>query len=161
VSTNDALDKFIVFTLAGTNYALRSRDVLHIEMMDLVTPVPNAAPFVEGIVFSRGEVVPVVNLRVRFGFERAPIDLRSRLLVVGDETRRVGLLVDGAREFITIPASAIQPPHEAITGLSGRYLEGVATLGPRIILVLDLPQVLAFPVDTLPAQDPGVAEDRQ
>ncbi|MGE5358761.1 MAG: chemotaxis protein CheW [Bacteroidales bacterium] len=161
MSTNDASDKFIVFTLAGTQYGLRSRDVQHVEMVEAVTPVPNAAPFVEGIVFSRGAVVPVINLRVRFGFERAPLDLRTRLLVVGDETRRIGLLVDSAREFMTIPAAAIQPPHEAITALSGRYLEGVATLGQRIVLVLKLDDVLAFAPDAIEDQAPPAAENRQ
>ncbi len=147
MTTGDGADKYIVFTLAGTDYALLSRDVLHIEMVDRVTPLPTAAPFVEGIVFSRGAVVPVVNLRVRFGFERAPFDVRTRLLVVGGEGRRVGLLVDRAREFLTIPAGAIQPPRDAITGLSGRYLEGVATVGQRIVLVLNVAEVLAFAPD--------------
>ncbi len=140
---DEAAEEFILFTLAGTQYGVRSRDVLHVEMVGPITPVPNAAPFVEGVVFSRGQVIPVVNLRARFGFDRAPSDLRSRLLVVGDSGRTVALLVDGAREFITIPAGAIHPPHEAITGLSGRYLEGVATRGERIVLVLDLHEVLA------------------
>ncbi len=144
MTTNDGADKFIVFALAGTDYGLRSRDVLHIEMIGRVTPVPNASPFIDGIVFSRGAVVPVVNLRARFGFERAPFDARTRLLVVGVNDRRVGLLVDSAREFITIPAAGIQPPHDAIAGPSGRYLEGVATIGQRMVLVLDVAEVLKF-----------------
>ena len=72
-------EPFIVFELAGTAYGLRSRDVRHLEMLEHVTPVPNAAPFVEGVVFSRGQVIPVVSLRARFGLERAPYDLRTRL----------------------------------------------------------------------------------
>ncbi len=143
MSSNDSAEKFIVFMLAGSEYGLRSRDVQHIEMIEKITPVPNAAPFVDGVVFSRGAVVPVINLRTRFGFERTSVDLRTRLLVVGDG-RRVGLLVDSAREFITIPAGAIQPPHDAITASSGRCLEGVATVGDRIILVLSVREVLEF-----------------
>lgn len=140
----DTEEKFILFMLAGTQYAVRSRDVQHVEMVETITAVPNAAPFVEGVVFSRGQVVPVVNLRVRFGFERTPFDARTRLLVVASDGRRVGLAVDSAREFMTIPAGAIHPPHEAITGLSGRYLEGIATIGERIILVLDVARILAL-----------------
>ncbi len=144
MATEGGADKFILFSLAGTDYGLRSRDVLHIEMIDHLTPVPNAAPFVEGIVFSRGGVVPVINLRARFGLERVPLDVRTRLLVVGADSRRVGLLVDSAREFIPIAAASIHPPHDTIAGLSGRYLEGVATIGERIILVLDLAEVLRY-----------------
>ena len=133
-----AAQTYILFGVAGTTYALKSQDVLHIEMIEHVTPVPNAPAFVEGVVFSRGQVVPVINLRARFGFERATVTLRSRLLVVQHEGRRVGLLADESREFIRISAAAVKPPQEAIGGLSGNYLDGVATLGERIVLVLNV-----------------------
>jgi len=141
-----AVQSYILFGVAGTTYAIRSQQVLHIEMIDHVTPVPNAPVFVEGVVFSRGQVVPVINLRARFGFERAAITLRSRLLVVQHEGRRVGLLADESREFIRISETAICPPQEAIGGLSGNYLEGVATLGERIVLVLSVREL----VETVP-----------
>jgi len=137
---------YILITVAGTTYAVRSHHVLHMEMVEHVTPVPNAPVFVEGVVFSRGYVVPVVNLRARFGFERSKVDLRSRLLVVQNEGRRVALLADEAREFIAIADSSVHPPNEAIGGLSGNYLDGVATLGERIVLILNIREV----VETIP-----------
>ncbi len=137
-------DNFILFTLAGTTYALRTSDVAHVEMVENVTGVPNAAHFVDGVVFSRGQVVPALNLRARFGFERADYDLRTRLLVVQHGGRSVGLVVDAAREFLAIPPSAIQPPPQALQGLSGRYVEGIANLSDRLILILDLREVLNF-----------------
>ncbi len=143
-------EPFILFTVAGTTYALRSRDVAHIEMVEQVTAVPNAAAVVDGVVFSRGQVVPALNLRARFGFEKAPYDLSTRLLVVHDQGRSVGLVVDAAREFVSIDPASIQPPNAALTGLSGRYLEGVANLGDRLILILHLAETLTFD-DPLPA----------
>lgn len=137
-------DTFILFVVAGTTYALRSREVAHVEMIDQVTAVPNATSFLDGVVFSRGEVVPALNLRARFGFERAPYDLSTRLLVVHADSRTVGLVVDAAREFVSIDPAAIHPPASALTGLSGRYLEGVANIGDRLILVLSLRDVLTF-----------------
>jgi chemotaxis signal transduction protein len=133
---------YILFSVAGTTYALPSHQVRHMEMVDQVTSVPNAVPFVEGVVFSRGQVVPVLNLRVRFGFERASRDLRTRLLVVEVEGRTIGLLADDAREFTPIPDASIHPPSDAIGGLSGNYLEGVATIGERIVLILNLNKVI-------------------
>ena len=133
---------YILFGVAGTTYAVPSHQVVHMEMVEHVTPVPNAAAFVEGVVFSRGQVVPVINLRARFGFERVPIDLRARVLVVNLDGRQVGLLADEAREFIRVPDEAIRPPSEAIGGLSGNYLQGVATLGERIVLVLNIAEVV-------------------
>ena len=149
-----AAETFILFGVAGTTYALRSRDVAHVEMVEQVTAVPNAMPFVDGVVFSRGAVVPALNLRARFGFDKAPYDLSTRLLVVRAGDRTVGLVVDAAREFVAIDPAAIQPPATALTGLSGRYLEGVANVGDRLILVLDLSEVLTFTdpvVDSLPS----------
>ena len=110
-------------------------------MVEQVTRVPNAAPFVDGVVFSRGQVVPAVNLRSRFGFERAPYDLRTRLIVVQAGGRSVGLIVDEGREFLRLPASAIQPPQESLAGLSSRYVKGIASVKDRLILVLKLDQL--------------------
>jgi purine-binding chemotaxis protein CheW len=137
-------EPFILFTIAGTTYALRSTEVAHVEMVDQVTPVPNAAHFVDGVVFSRGQVVPALNLRARLGLEKAAYTLSSRLLVTNAGTRTVGLIVDAAREFVAMDPASIQPPSAMLTALSGKYLEGVANVGDRLILVLNLSEVLAF-----------------
>lgn len=140
-TTNDA-EPFILFELAGTTYGVRSRFVQQMEMIEHITPVPNAPPAVEGVVLARGQVIPALSLRVRFGFAKVPYDLRARLMVVKSAERTIGLIVDSAREFLRIPAAAIEPPPEAITGLSGKYLEGIATINGRMILVLDLEEVI-------------------
>ena len=136
------MEPFILFELSGTTYGVRSRFVQQIEMIDDVASVPNAHPAVDGVVLVRGQVIPALNLRTRFGFERIERDLRSRLVVINTDKRVVGLIVDTAREFIKISPDSIEPPPEALTGLSGHYLEGVATIGERMILILNLDAVL-------------------
>ena len=150
---NDA-EPFILFELAGTTYGVRSRFVQQIEMIEHVTPVPNAPAAVEGVVLARGQVIPALNLRARFGFQRVAFDLRSRLVVVSTGGRTLGLIVDSAREFLRIHEAAIEPPPEAITGLSGKYLEGVATIRERIILVLNLDEVIDLGEQQLAAEAP-------
>jgi purine-binding chemotaxis protein CheW len=135
-------DNYILFTVASTTYALSSHDVAHVELVEAVTRVPNAPPYVDGVVFSRGAVVPAVNLGARFGFDRAPYDARTRLIVAQQQDRSVGLIVDAAREFVTIPAGLIQPPAEGLIGTSRRYLRGVAIVGERMILILDIAELL-------------------
>ena len=135
-------DNYILFTVASTTYGLSSHDVAHVELVESVTRVPNAPPYVDGVVFSRGAVVPALNLRARFGFERAPYDTRTRLIVAQHQGRTVGLVVDAAREFVTIPPGLIQPPVEGLTGTSGRYLRGLALVGDRMILILDTAELL-------------------
>lgn len=152
MSPSQATTPFVLFELASTTYAVSSEFVQQMEMVEHVTPVPDAPAYVDGVVFVRGQVVPVVNLRARFGFERAPYDLKTRLMVVARQGRTVGLLVDSAREFITLSAETINPPPEAITGLSGKYLAGIANVADRLVLILNIDEILMF-------QDlPGLAQ---
>ena len=137
-------DSYVLFELAGATYALRSDDVVQLEMVHAPTPVPNAPDFVDGVVSVRGQVIPAVSLRARFGFARAAHDLRSRLVVVRAVGRTVGLIVDSAREFASIPPDAVRPLPEGIGGMSGRYLRGVAQQGDRLVLVVDVPELLAL-----------------
>ena len=157
-------DAYVLFELAGATYALRSDDIQQLEMVSEPTPVPNAPPFVEGVISVRGQVIPAVSLRARFGFPKAPHDMRSRLLVVRTQGRTVGLIVDSAREFAAIPADSIQPPPEGVTGLSGQYLRGLAQRGDRLVLVLDAAALLdqeAHPNTNPSAPDRAVSAGAQ
>jgi purine-binding chemotaxis protein CheW len=122
---------------------VRSDDIEHLEMLNHVTPVPNAPGFVDGVTSVRGRVVPVVNLRAKFGFERQAADLRTRLIVVRAAGRSLGLLVDTAREFATIPESSVQPPPTGLADISTQYLRGMAHLGDRLVLVLDIEELIS------------------
>ncbi len=135
---------YILFDLAGSTYGVRSREVQHIEMVENLTPVPNAPSYVEGVVYSRGQVIPAINLRRRFGFARENPTLKSRLIIVQSGPRRVGLIVDAAREFRKIPTSAVQPPPESVHGLSGNYLHGIALLDQRLIFLIDINEILSL-----------------
>jgi len=158
----NAHNNYILFTVAGTSYGLPSADVAHVEMVEQITRVPNAPGFVDGVIFSRGQVVPAINLRARFGFDRAPLDVSSRLLVVQSNGRSVGLLVDSCREFMALPASVIHPAGEALSGVSAQYVEGVAHVHDRLIVVLALNRLLSTTEHTVAApphtQGPGEAD---
>ncbi len=138
----NAIEPYILFELAGTTYGVRSRDVRQMEMIENITKVPDAPPFIDGVVFSRNQVIPALSLRARFGFEKIDYDLRTRLIVMQVNKRTIGFVVDTAREFTSIPGEAILPPPDEISGLSGKYLEGIARLGDRLVLILDLEEVL-------------------
>ena len=139
-SRPDAMDAYIVCDVAGTAYAVDSREVEQLEMLGALTPVPNSPPYVDGVTSSRGKVVPVVNLRARFGFPRVAADTRSRIIVTRTDGRTIGLLVDSAREFARIPADTMQRAPDALA--SAPYLRGVAHLGERLVLVVDVRALL-------------------
>jgi purine-binding chemotaxis protein CheW len=135
-------ENFILFQIADTSYAVPSVNVLQMEMIENITPVPNAAPYVEGVVFTRGQVIPAVSLRTRFGFERVPHTPRSRLIVTACGGRVVGLIADSAREFVSIPIDAVKPPPNGLSGVSGNYLRGIVTIDDRIILIVNIAELI-------------------
>lgn len=145
---------YIVFELADFSYALRSDDVLHLETLDHVTPVPNTAPAVAGVVFSRGEVLPALDLRRRFGLPAVPPTAQTRLIFIHAHQRRVALVVDRAREFRSIPTTAIHPLAEKLHGIEGNYVLGHAKVGDKLVLLLDLARVLTLEEVTPPSPSP-------
>lgn len=136
------METYVLFELAGSLYALPSQSVQHIEMFEHVTLVPNANPAIDGVVFSRGQVIPALNLRIRFGFPRQERTLRTRIVFTTVHDRTVGLIVDSAREFQKIPAVAVRPIEETLTGINGKYLKAVTKVADRLVLILDLEAVL-------------------
>ena len=135
-------DLYVLFEIEGRPYGVRSEEVRHVEMLEHVTLVPNANAAIDGVVFSRGQVIPALNLRTRFGFQRKEATLQTRIVFVQVRDRTVGLIVDAAREFLRIPEGKIRPIEETLTGVNGNYLKSVAHLEERLILLLDLEAVL-------------------
>lgn len=137
-------DTYIIFELDRAAYAVNSAHVQHVDLLEHVTPVPNTAPAVDGVVFSRGQVIPAINLRVRFGLPRQDATPQTRLIFLHVQERIVALVVDAAREFQKIPAAAIQPIQQTLVGIEGNYVQGVATVRNRSVLILDVGAVLTL-----------------
>lgn len=138
------VNTYIIFQLGNASYGILSSEVLHVEMIEHVTPVPNAAPAVDGVVFSRGNVIPALNVRARFGLPREPYGAATRLVFVKLGQRSVALIVDSAREFRRIPATEIRSIKDTLHGIGGGYVKGVATLADRSILLVDIAAVLTL-----------------
>jgi purine-binding chemotaxis protein CheW len=136
------LQSYVLFEIAGTIYGLASESVQHIAMFEHVTLVPNANQAIDGVVYSRGQIIPALNLRVRFGFPRLENTVRTRIVFASVHGRTVGLIVDTAREFHNFPAESIRPIEETLTGVNGRYLKAVSKADDRLILIIDLEAVL-------------------
>ncbi len=136
-------DTYILFQLADATYGVSSDHVWHVDMLGHVTPVPNTSAAVDGVVFSRGQVVPALNLRARFGLPRIGSTHRTRLIFLKLQQRMVALVVDSAREFRRILPEAIRPVEGNLHGIQGNYVKGVASVGDRSVLLLDVAAVLS------------------
>jgi len=131
----------VLLTVGGTRYVVPAASVLHMESYGESTPVPGAAPFVVGLVQIRGRVVPVIDLRTRFGLPPIERTLDSRVVVVQLGSRTVGLLADSAREVVNIAAEDFKPPPEVVGGQGAGFVDAVAQLDKKLVLRLDLASV--------------------
>lgn len=150
IEMNSKANSYVLFELAGSMYGIPSEHVQHIDMFDHVTLVPNAHPAIDGVVFSRGQVIPALSLRARFGFPRQEQTLRTRIVFVTEGERTVGLIVDSAKEFLNVPVESIRPIEETLSGVNGRYLKALVRSGERLVLILDLAAVLNVDEAALP-----------
>jgi purine-binding chemotaxis protein CheW len=135
--------KVIVFTLAHEEYGIEVDKVRTIERMAPITRVPKTPPFVKGVINLRGVVVPVIDLRGRFGLpETEPTD-NSRIIIVAVGDLEVGFIVDSANDVIDIMSDSIEVPPEVVGGVKAKYLSGVAKIGDnRLLILLNLSEVL-------------------
>lgn len=107
-----------------------------------VTAVPNAPEYLEGVINLRGRIIPVVDLRKRFGEKEIKSDKKNRIVVVEMEDRLVGLIVNSASEVLKIPPSEIDPPQSLFQEGELDYVTGVGKLKGRLVILLDLQKVL-------------------
>lgn len=134
--------KVIVFQLKDEEYGIPVQQVQSIERMMHITRVPKVAKFVRGVMNLRGVVTPIIDLRKRFGIEEAEYTESTRIIIVGVGELEVGLIVDAANDVIDIPEGAIEPPPEVVGTIEVEYLNGVAKLDKRLLILLNLEKVL-------------------
>ena len=99
--------------------------------------------FVEGVINLRGKVISVIDLRRRFGLPAAEHTRASRIVVVEINDQVVGMVVDGVSEVLRVNTATIEPPSPVVAGIDSEYLQGIAKLPERLVILLDLDRVLA------------------
>lgn len=132
----------VVFRVDTAEYALAASTVLQLESFTGATPVPGVAPWVVGIVQLRGTVVPVVDLRLRFGLPAREPTLETRVVVVEVGGRAVALVADSAREVVRFAASQAKAPPRLVDAGATAVVRAVVQLGDRTLMLLDLEGVV-------------------
>jgi purine-binding chemotaxis protein CheW len=132
----------VTFRVGNADYAINADDVLHLESFTQATHVPGAPSFVAGLVQVRGKLVPVVDLRTRFGLGPIERSLDNRVIVVKVGTRVAGLLVDSAREVLRLDEASFEPPPELLDSQASGFVKAVATEAKRLLLVVDVPRLI-------------------
>jgi purine-binding chemotaxis protein CheW len=152
----EAEEHLVTFFLQGEEFGvpvLRSREIVRVGE---ITRIPEAPAHIRGVFNLRGRILPVVDLRTRLGLPPAEITPRSRLILVELQSRQLALLVDSVSRMARVPASAVRPPPSEAISAQVDYVTGVAQLGGRLIILLDLDKVLLREPE-VPRQEPASA----
>jgi purine-binding chemotaxis protein CheW len=133
------------FRIGNETYGVRIGSVREIVRVPEITTVPNAPDAIEGVINLRGKIIPVMDLRKRFGSASLQPDKKNRILVVELENRLLGLIVSSASEVLKIPPSEIEPPGTVFAEGESSYVTGVGKLKGRLIILLDIARLLRQP----------------
>ena len=136
--TDTLAGKYLTVCLDHESYALAVLKVREIIRMQKITPVPQMPEFVKGVINLRGRIIPVVDLRDRFGMPETEPTKEPRIVVAERSSTRVGLIVDGVSEVLLLRTESVETTPEVAAGADAEYLRGIAKLGDRLVLLLEL-----------------------
>jgi purine-binding chemotaxis protein CheW len=139
---SEELLQLVSFNIGQEEFGLGIQSIQEINRMVEITRVPNSPEFVSGVINLRGKVIPIVNLRKRFGFPPKENDRNTRIIVVELGGMVVGFVVDSVSEVLRIPKNITEPPPSIVAGIGSEYITAVAKLDNRLLILLDLERVL-------------------
>ena len=133
----------VTFALGSEEYGVDIAQVQEINRMVTITRVPRAPQFMEGVINLRGQLIPVIDLRTRFGMERSERNKNTRIVVTEIGSKRLGMVVDSVSEVLRIPVEQIEDAPDLVAGADTEYIRGVGKMGDRLIIMLDLARVIS------------------
>ncbi|AGW13488.1 MAG: chemotaxis protein CheW [Desulfovibrio sp.] len=135
--------QLVTFSIGDEEFGVDILKVQEIIRTMEITKVPRAPEFVEGVINLRGKVIPILDLRRRFGLASREHDKHTRIIVIEINNMIVGFVVDSVSEVLRIPASTVEPPPPVVAGLESEYISGVGKLEDRLLILLDLDRLLS------------------
>ncbi|MBI5643123.1 MAG: chemotaxis protein CheW [Deltaproteobacteria bacterium] len=135
--------QLVTFRLGHEEFSLDILKVQEIIRHMELTRVPRTPDFVDGVINLRGRVIPVLDLRKRFGLPADEKTNETRIIVVDVDNRTVGLKVDAVSEVLRLPADTVEPPPSIVTGAESDYIKGVGKLDGRLLILLDVSKILS------------------
>jgi purine-binding chemotaxis protein CheW len=135
---DNLVTQFVGFRLDNEDYAIAITKIQEIILMKPITRIPEVPAFIEGLINLRGSVIPIVNLRKRFGLPPRDVDDETRTIVVNIHDKTVGCVVDAVTQVMRINRDQIQPPPLSVLAISHQYIAGLARLEDRLLIILDI-----------------------
>jgi purine-binding chemotaxis protein CheW len=140
---DDELIQLVTFSIGEEEFGVDILKVQEIIRTMEITKVPRAQAFVEGVINLRGKVIPIIDLRRRFGLSSKAHDKHTRIIVIEINNMIVGFVVDSVSEVLRIPSGTVEPPPPVVAGVDSEYISGVGKLQDRLLILLDLDKLLS------------------
>jgi purine-binding chemotaxis protein CheW len=144
--------QLVGFRLDDEDYAMAITKIQEIILMKPITRIPQVPDFIEGLINLRGSVIPIVNLRKRFGLPPRDLDDETRTIVVNIHDKTVGCIVDAVTQVMRINRDQIQPAPLSVLAISHQYIAGLARLDDRLLIILDIDRLFDEPNSTTTSQ---------
>lgn len=135
--------QLVTFSIGGEEFGVEILKVQEIVRWMEITKVPNAPSFVDGVVNLRGKVIPIIDMRMRFGLEPKEHDSATRIIVINMNEVVTGFVVDSVSEVLRLPRNTIEPPPPVVAGIESEYISGVGKLDDRLLILLDMDSLLS------------------
>jgi purine-binding chemotaxis protein CheW len=137
-----AVNQYLTFRLGQEEYGIELLKVQEIKGYSAITPIPNTPPHIKGVMNLRGAVIPVVDLRVRFGMESIEYTQFNVIIVINVGTKVMGLLVDAVSDVLNVGAGEIRPAPDFGARADTRFISGMAAAGDKVAVLLDIDSLL-------------------
>ncbi len=135
-------DRYLTFMVGSESYGIEVRYVTEITGIQAITDIPELPEYIKGIINLRGQIIPVMDVRLRFKKEPKEYTDRTCIIVVDISSMPIGLIVDGVSEVITIPEQDVVEPPQANMNLNNRYIKLIGKSGNNVTLLLDCEKLL-------------------
>ncbi len=146
--------KYLTFAISEEEYGIEISDVREIIGIQKITDVPEMPPYIKGVINLRGKIIPVMDVRIRFGLEEIDYNERTSIIVVNIQKTDVGLIVDTVSEVLDIPKSNIEPPSSVGNTSAEQYIKAFGKVSDSVKILLDIQKLLFGDVlDTIGALD--------
>ncbi len=138
----DDLLQLVSFQIGNEEFGVDILKVQEINRMTDVTPIPNAPPYIDGVINLRGKVIPVIDLRSRLGMERKEHNKYTRIIVVEVNEITLGFVVDAVNEVLRIHKNITEPPPLLVSGANNEFITAVGKLEDRLLTLIDLNKII-------------------